>query len=103
MAIVVKNLKKEGSLISGSDSKQVRSGLVVLEKGQEVGEHETGGGEELIVFLQGTAELSGGGETRTVHAPAVALVPAHTPHNVWNEAETTLEYVYAYVMAPDGA
>ena len=89
--------------MSGSESKQVRSGLVVLESGKEVGVHETGGGEELIVFLEGTAELSGVGKTTTVQAPAVALIPAHASHNVRNKAEASLKYVYAYVMALDNA
>jgi quercetin dioxygenase-like cupin family protein len=101
MAILVKNLKDAGPLVSGSDSKQVVSGLVVLERGKQVGEHETGGGEELIVFLEGTAELKGEGKTRTIHAPAVALVPAHTRHDVRNGSKAPLRYVYFYVMASD--
>lgn len=103
MAILVRSLKEAGSLVSSSDSKQVRSGLVVLEHGTEVGEHETGGGEELILFLEGTAELSGEEQTRTVHAPAAALIPAHTSHNVRNKSKALLRYVYAYVVALDGA
>jgi len=99
----VKNLREAGPLVSGSESEQIRSGFVVLEKGKEMGEHETGGGEELIIFLEGTAELSSGGETKTVHAPASALIPAHTRHSIKNTLEVPLEYVYVYVMALDAA
>lgn len=99
----MKSLKDAGPLVSGLESKQIRSGFVVLEKGKEMGEHETGGGEELIVFLGGTAELSSGGETKTVHAPASALIPAHTRHSIKNMSEVPLEYVYVYVMALDRA
>jgi quercetin dioxygenase-like cupin family protein len=81
MGILVKGLREAGALVSASDSQQIRSGLVVLEQGKEVGKHETGGGEELIVLLEGVAELVGDGETRTVHAP--------------------LRYVYVYVKAMD--
>jgi quercetin dioxygenase-like cupin family protein len=103
MAFLTRSLKDAGSLVSGSDSKQIRSGLVVLEKGKEMGQHETGGGEELIVFLEGTAEVSSGGETRTVHAPSMTLIPAHTKHGVKNESDAPLKYVYVYVMALDAA
>ena len=99
MAMLVRNLGEEGAIVSASDSRQIRSGLVVLEQGKEVGKHETGGGEELIVILEGTAELQGDGVTKTVHAPSVVLVPAHTAHNVRNPSKVPLRYVYVYVMA----
>ena len=101
MAILVRSLREPGSLVSASDSQLVRSGLVVLEQGKEVGEHETGGGEELIVFMEGTAELVGDGETKTVRAPAAALIPAHTLHNVRNKSKVPLRYVYVYVKGSD--
>lgn len=101
MAILVRRLEKLGALVSSSDSHQLRSGYVTLEPGREVGEHETGGGEELIVLMDGTAEVSGGGETETVHAPATVLIPAHTPHNIKNKFKGPLKYVYVYVMAMD--
>jgi len=99
MATLVKNLKEEGAVVSASDSRQIRSGLVVLEHGKEVGKHETRGGEELIVLLEGTAELQSGKETKTVDAPAAVLIPAHTAHNVRNPSKVPLRYVYVYVMA----
>ena len=101
MAIIVRSLREAGSLISASDSQLVRSGFVLLEQGKEIGEHETGGGEELIVFMEGTAELVGEGETRTVRAPAAALIPAHTSHNVRNKSIVPLRYVYVYVKGSD--
>jgi quercetin dioxygenase-like cupin family protein len=101
MAILVKKLTEAGSLVSGSESRQIRSGLVVLQEGEEMGEHETGGGEELIVFLDGTAEIFSAGETRKVRAPATALIPAHTRHGIKNMSDVPLKYVYVYVMALD--
>jgi len=101
MTILVKSLKEAGALLSAVDSRQVRSGLVVLEQGKEVGKHETGNGEELIVLLEGAAELVGDGDTKTVHAPAMVLVPAHTVHNIRNSSKAPLRYLYVYVMALD--
>ncbi len=103
MVILTKSLKEPGLLVSGSDSRQVRSGFVVLEKGKEMGDHETGGGEELLVFLEGTAELSSGGHIAMIHAPASALIPAHTRHGIRNRSAAPLKYVYVYVMALDAA
>jgi mannose-6-phosphate isomerase-like protein (cupin superfamily) len=103
MGLLVRSIGKAGALVSSSDSRQFRSGYVTLESGKEVGEHETGGGEELIVFMEGTAEVSHGGESETVRAPAVALVPAHTLHNVRNESKAPLRYIYVYNLAVDGS
>jgi quercetin dioxygenase-like cupin family protein len=77
--------------------------LVVLDQGKEAGEHETGGGEELIVVLQGKAEVIGQGEARTVRAPPVVLISAHTKHDVKNTSKAPPRYVYSYVMAMDGS
>jgi quercetin dioxygenase-like cupin family protein len=102
MGILIRSLNEAGAIVSASNSHQIRSGLVVLEQGKEVGKHETGGGEELIVLLQGTGELQSDGETKTIHAPAAVLVPAHTAHNVRNSSKVPLRYVYVYVVAMDG-
>jgi quercetin dioxygenase-like cupin family protein len=103
MPILVRPLKKLGSLVSASDSKQVVSGYLMLEPGREVGEHETGGGEELITFLEGKSEVSYEGKKKTINSPAVVLIPAHTRHNVRNRSQKPLKYVYAYVIAMDGS
>jgi len=102
MGVLVRGLGKPGTLVSASESRQLHSGYVVLEEGKEVGEHETGGGEELIVVIDGTAEVSFGTKSETAQAPAVVLVPAHTHHNVKNKSETPLRYVYVYNTALDG-
>jgi mannose-6-phosphate isomerase-like protein (cupin superfamily) len=101
MESIVRNLEKPGALVTPPDSRQFRSGYVVLQSGEEVGEHQTESGEELIVFMQGTADASYGGRIETIRAPAVALVPAHTSHNVTNNSQAPLHYVYVYNMSMD--
>ena len=66
----------------------------MLEQGKEVGEHSTRDGEEILVLMAGTAEVTAGGETRAVPAPAVVLIPANTSHNVKNRSGRSLRYVY---------
>jgi len=56
----------------------------------------------MVVFLEGSAEVSYGGESKEVSAPAVAVVPAHTPHNIRNRSSPTLRYVYIYNAAAKG-
>jgi len=97
----IKRLRRAGPLVRSSDGHQFHSGLVVLQPGEEVGEHKTGAGEELIVFLEGKGEVSYGGRKRTVVAPAVALVPAHTSHDVRNRSKSPLRYVYVYNSSMD--
>jgi quercetin dioxygenase-like cupin family protein len=94
MTVLVRHLEKPGALVSSYDSHQLKSGYVLLEPGKEVGEHKTEGGEELIVVMDGSAELLCGGEVQTIRAPAVALIPAHTLHNVKNKSKSLLKYVY---------
>lgn len=97
MAPLIRRLEKPGTLVSRSDSRQLHSGYVVLEPGKEVGEHETEDGEELIVMVEGKAEVVSGGHAERVEAPCVVLVPAHTVHNVKNRSGTLLKYVYVVV------
>ena len=103
MGVLVKGLRGVGALVSASESRQFRAGHVVLEAGKEVGAHETGGGEELMVFTDGVAEVLHGGEVETVQAPSVVLMPAHTLHNVRNASKTPLRYIYVYNAAMDGS
>ena len=101
MTVFVKSIEEAGRLVSSPDSRQFHSGFVVLGAGAEVGEHETGNGEEMVVFLEGAAEVSYGGESRSASAPAVALVPAHTRHNIKNRSKDPVRYVYIYNMAKE--
>ncbi len=94
MALFVRRLEKPGTLVSRSDSQQLHSGYVVLEPGKEVGEHTTEAEEELIVMIEGKAEVTSNGHAEAVEAPCVVLVPAHTVHNVKNRSKTLLKYVY---------
>ena len=94
MAPFVKRLEKPGMLVSRYDSHQLHSGYVVLEPGKDVGEHTTEGREELIVMVEGKAEVTSNGHAETVEAPCVVLVHAHTVHDVRNTSKVLLKYVY---------
>jgi quercetin dioxygenase-like cupin family protein len=97
VSILVRRIENPGALVALSDSRQLKSGYVLLESGIEVGQHRTQAGEELIVVMEGTAEVVCGEERRTVPAPAVVLIPARALHNVKNESGDLLKYVYVVV------
>jgi quercetin dioxygenase-like cupin family protein len=97
MSALVRRLQKPGTLVSRPDSHQLHSGYVILEPGKEVGEHTTEDGEELIVMVEGKAEIMSGGRAEEAEAPCVVLVPSHTVHNIKNRSKTLLKYVYIVV------
>lgn len=94
MNVLVRRLEKPGPLVSRPDSHQLHSGYVILQPGKDVGEHTTEDGEELIVMVEGKAEITSNKHSEMVQAPCVVLVPAHTIHNVRNTSKTLLKYVY---------
>lgn len=77
------------------DTINYSSGFVVLKKGQDVGEHKTDNVEEVIVFLNGTAELYVNGKKyKEISSPAVVYIPPNIVHNVVNKSKKTLKYIY---------
>mgnify|MGYP000237318370 CR=1 FL=1 len=79
----------------GEGSLNFSSGLVVLKKGECVGEHKTENVEEVIVILSGTAEiLINGKRYRTVEAPSIVYIPPDVEHNVLNSKSRVLKYIY---------
>lgn len=80
----------------------MRSGLVRLEPGCDVGLHSTEGNEEILVVLEGQGALECEGCTRLgVAGGQIAYVPPHTRHNVFNRGPGPLRYIYVVSRAPD--
>ena len=63
-----------------------------LEPGAVLRSH-TDSAEEILVFLEGRAEVTVGDETGVVEAPNVALVPTLVPHNVRNVGDAPVKFV----------
>ncbi|MBN1816965.1 MAG: hypothetical protein JW828_06365 [Sedimentisphaerales bacterium] len=78
----------------------MRSGRVILKKGQECGEHSTGCHEEQLVFLagSGTAFLGEDKKPVPVQQGNVLYIPPFTLHNIHNSLSERL--VYIYCVAP---
>ena len=56
----------------------------------------TDSAEETVVVVSGTAEVEVGGESATVAAGGVALVPQDVPHQVRNAGDEPLRFVAVY-------
>ena len=72
----------------------LRSGRVVLKPGEHMHRHSTGAHEELLVFLQGRAQVLVGSETLEVAAGQVLYIPPQTDHELHNEGPDELRYIY---------
>jgi quercetin dioxygenase-like cupin family protein len=78
----------------------MRSGLVSLKPGEEIGEHSTDSREEALVVLEGQARISClGCPELSASAAALVYIPPHTRHNVKNTGTAQLKYVYIVVPA----
>ena len=84
-----KFLKRKG------DAFRFSSGIVVLKKNQEVGEHKTDNVEEVIVVLEGIATLViRGKKYKTFKAPSVIYIKPNVLHNIVNKSSKLLKYIY---------
>ena len=73
----------------------MRSGLVSLKPGEEIGEHSTDSREEALVILSGEAQICCVGSPElSVSAATLVYIPPHTRHNVKNSGNSQLKYIY---------
>lgn len=73
----------------------MRSGLVTLAPGEEVGEHTTGDHEESVIIIEGNGEAVIDGRKRLkVCEGQLVYNPPHTRHNLVNTSDATFRYIY---------
>jgi len=73
----------------------MRSALITLQPGENVGSHNTGKNEELLVILDGIGEVQAEGLGRQlIGKESVIHIPAGNEHDVTNVGSTPLRYVY---------
>jgi mannose-6-phosphate isomerase-like protein (cupin superfamily) len=82
------------------ESVTMRSGYVVLLPEKSVGQHNTGGYEEMVVVLDGEGEmLFGDGSVLQLEPYIVAYCPPGTEHDVRNKGKEPLRYIYIVARA----
>jgi mannose-6-phosphate isomerase-like protein (cupin superfamily) len=93
--MIVKKLVPKTSIIKPPVSQKLKTGLFILKKGEAVGEHMTKDKEEAIIILKGTATVLVDNEKRTVEKDHVVFIPQGKKHNIVNESEEEVSYIYA--------
>ncbi|OGG04842.1 hypothetical protein A2Z33_06060 [Candidatus Gottesmanbacteria bacterium RBG_16_52_11] len=88
------------SLVKPPVSRVLKSGLVVLKPGENVGEHVTENREEILIVLAGRASVMVNGHTVTLPSGESHFIPVGTAHNVINRGRKELKYIY--VVSPTG-
>jgi mannose-6-phosphate isomerase-like protein (cupin superfamily) len=78
----------------------MRSGKVVLQPGEVVGEHSTESNEELIIILEGQGSfLYDDNKKLAFDSNCVLYCPPLTLHNIQNTGSTPLRYIYVVAKA----
>lgn len=87
-------------ILGENQTKTMRSGLVTLKPGENVGEHSTKSYEEMLVILdgKGEAEISGS-ERMKIGKGQIVYIPPKTIHNVYNTCDSVLQYIYVVAKA----
>ena len=82
-------------ILDENRAEKMRSGLVTLKPGEEVGAHDTEDYEELIVVLEGSGEVEAdSAERKKLGRGQAAYNPPHTRHNVLNTGAEPMRYIY---------
>jgi mannose-6-phosphate isomerase-like protein (cupin superfamily) len=82
------------SLLKPPISQKLKSGCVILKPGTCVGEHCTDNKEEILLVLNGTAEVEIEGEKNILSEHMIGYIPEGKRHNVWNISKKDLRYIY---------
>jgi quercetin dioxygenase-like cupin family protein len=88
-------------LVTPEDSKRMRSRVVVLEPGKEVGEHTTEDREELLTVLEGKVVLVGPDGEHPIVPGQAAFIPLGTKHNVINRTKAPARYMYVLALCDE--
>ena len=92
--MIVKKLESPGKIFDLDKTQKIKSGYVVLSKGEDVGWHITEKREEVIVILEGKAEVILERESEIIKKGQVVYIPEGQKHNVKNNFVEDLKYIY---------
>ncbi len=78
-----------------SGTSGMKSGHVILQSGENIGEHSTGEREEALVILKGKGEaVIGKGGIFDIEKDTVLYIPPQTGHDIKNTGLEILEYIF---------
>ena len=87
--------EKVTAILDSTKSVRLRSGFVTLQPGENVGSHNTGQHEELLVILNGEGEVDAQvlGK-KEISKGMVVYIPPSNQHNVFCGGSSPLQYIY---------
>jgi mannose-6-phosphate isomerase-like protein (cupin superfamily) len=86
-------------ILCNEESLCIRSGMVTLAPGKDVGWHSTKKYEELLIILEGKGRLSAKGHPDLdIASGLIAYNPPNTEHNVLNIGSGPLRYIYIVTL-----
>jgi quercetin dioxygenase-like cupin family protein len=89
------SMNQRNSILTAENAKKLKSGLIFLKTGEDVGEHNTRKKEEIIIVMEGKATVEIDGQVFSeVSSGSVAYIPSQTLHNVRNRSDSELRYIY---------
>ena len=87
--------KYQRLLSEEAGTRGIKSGHVILEAGENIGEHSTENREEVVVILKGRGEAKIGKRgILKIRRNAVLYVPPQTIHDIKNTGSKVLEYIF---------
>lgn len=87
-------------LLGKGESVSMRSGRIILEKGESVGEHSTDNYEEFVIVLVGEGFAENHlGEKIPIREGQVIYIPPYSKHNIHNVDSKMLMYIYVVAKA----
>jgi len=87
-------------ILGEAETKTMRSGMVTLKNGENVGEHSTKSYEEMLVILNGRGEAEINRKERlSIEKGQMVYIPPNTIHNVFNKSDSVLQYIYIVAKA----
>jgi len=93
--MLIKDLNKPGRILSLEETGCLKSGVVILQPGEEIGEHITKDREEVIIILSGQATVEIEVEdSQTVNVSQLVYIPQDKKHNIKNTSNNPLHYLY---------
>jgi mannose-6-phosphate isomerase-like protein (cupin superfamily) len=89
------------SLLKPPKTKGLHSGRVFLNPGCDCGVHNTNNQEEMLLFLSGKGKAVIEKKTLDVEAGKFAYIPPKTEHNIINNSDEPLIYIFCVVPVAD--
>ena len=85
-------------LITPKTARKIRSRIVTLNPGEDVGYHVTKDREEVLIVLEGKAKVVVEGNTKKLNEKQAIYIGNNKRHNIFNNSAKPLKYIYVVAL-----